>query len=59
MSKHIVSNLKELTKDFGSNGDTAVVAQQDTNYISPLPVIYTKIDGVWTPDRWYPVIPNQ
>lgn len=59
MSKHIVSNLKELTKDFGNNGDTAVVAQQDTNYIAPLPVIYTKIDGVWTPGRWYPVIPNQ
>jgi hypothetical protein len=55
MSKHIVSSLKELTKDFGSNGDVAVVAQQDTNYIAPLPVIYTKIDDAWTPDRWYPI----
>lgn len=55
MVKHIVSSLKELHKDYGNDGDTALVVEQNTSHIFPTPVIYTKIDGAWTPSEWYPI----
>ena len=55
MRKHIVVNIKDLTYDYGEDGDIATVANSNTNHITATPITYTKVNGVWQADKWYPI----
>ena len=55
MIKHMVENIKDLTYDYGEDGDIAIVANSNTNHIIATPITYTKVNGVWRADKWYSV----
>ena len=55
MRKHMVENIKDLTYDYGEDGDIAIVANSNTNHITATPVTYTKVNGVWRADKWYSI----
>lgn len=55
MIKHMVKNIKDLTYDYGEDGDIAIVANSNTNHITATPITYTKVNGVWRADKWYSI----